>query len=260
MFLFSQLVLIVVTLIIPLIFFTIYGYAKKQGWKPIAWGIFDSILVLFLVRMVLPLLFLDQIWFQTLLSHTLLYVSVYSLVMTLGYNGLTYFYFYRLNKKNSQEKASKSFVFGASQGFGYEAIFIGFNALSSLLSDFAPNVDQTNVSGLWLSMIESTAMIILFGFFAFQIQKAQKNKNRLLLTLSFLETFLFFFIGFCWQAVWNLPRLLLGFILLIVSILSIWSLKKEKVFEHFFSMETEDPVEEEPILTTREILEKRQKS
>lgn len=260
MFLFSQLVLIGVTLIIPLIVFTIYGYVKRQGWKPISWGILDSILVLFLVRMVLPLLFLDQSWFTAMLSNTLLYVCVYSLFMALGYNSFAYFYFYRLEKRNPNIDEGKGFIFGASQGFAYEAIFIGFNALSSLLSDFSPDVDTSQVGGLWLSMIESAAMIILFGLFAFQIQKAQKEKNWLLLLISFLETFVFFFLGFSWQAIWNLPRFLLELILIIASGLAFWMLKRQGIFAHLFSMEIEDPIQEEPTLSTREILEKRQKS
>lgn len=262
--LFSQLMLVVVSLVVPLVILTIYGYVKKSGWKPIVWGVVDSIGVLFLVRMVIPLFCLDQTWFQTLMENTPLYITVYSLCLALVYGLFGWIYFYRLQKKSDPTKAlwkeegkSRGLMFGFSEGFTYEALFIGFNGLSSLLSDYAPNVDETQIFGIWLSVIEAVTMIILFSAFSVQLQQAQAKKNWLELLLVLGEIFVFFGLGFSWQSVFGFPRLALEIILIAASLLSIWWMKKQEFFHHLFTIEEEDPVEE---MSTRDILAMRKKS
>lgn len=262
--LFSQLMLVVVSLVVPLVILTIYGYVKKSGWKPIVWGVVDSICALFLVRMVIPLFCLDQTWFQTLLENTPLYITVYSLCMALGYGLFGWIYFYCLQKKNDPNKAlwkeegkSRGLMFGFSEGFAYEALFIGFNGLSSLLSDYALNIDETQIFDIWLSVIEAVAMIILFSAFAVQLQQAQTKKNWLELLLVLGEIFVFFGLGFSWQSVFSFPRLALETILIGASLLAIWWMKKQGFFHHLFTVEEEEPVEE---MSTKDILAMRKKS
>ncbi len=262
--LFSQLMLVVASLVIPLVILTIYGYVKKNGWKPIVWGVVDSIGALFLVRMVIPLFCLDQTWFQTLLRNTPLYITLYSLCMALVYGVFGWLYFYRLQKKTDPSKAlwneegkSRGLMFGFSEGFAYEALFIGFNGLSSLLSDYAPNVEETQISGIWLSVIEALAMIILFSAFAVQLQQAQAKKNWLRLLLVFVEIFVFFALGFSWQSIFGFPRIALEIVIIFASLLAIWWMKKQGFFHHLFTPEEEPVIEE---MSTKDILAMRKKS
>lgn len=260
----SQLILVLFSLILPLVFLTLYGYVKKGGWKPIMWGIVDSISALFLVRMVIPLLVFNQTWFQMLLANTPLYITVYSLSMALVYMVFGWIYFFRLHKNNDKrlwndEGKSRGLVFGFSEGFAYEALFIGFNGLSSLLSDYAPVIDEGQASGIWLSILEALTMIVLFSTFSIQLQQAQSKKNSLGLVLTFGEIFLFFWLGFSWQSVWGLPRTALEVVLILASLLAIWWINKQGLFQSLFTVEQEEPMVEEP-LSTKDILALRKKS
>ncbi len=259
--LFSQLMLVVFSLVIPLVIITIYGYVKKEGWKPILWGIVDSIGVLFLVRMIIPLLLFDQGWFQTLLNNTPLYISLYSLSMALAYSLFGWIHFYRFQKKlgfkEIENKEGRGLMFGLSEGFAYEALFIGFNGLSSLLSDYAPSVEEAQNFPIWLSIIEAWAMMILFSTFSLQIQQAQAQKNWVKLALVVGEIFLFFWLGFSWQSIFGWARIGLEVVLILTSLLAIWWMKKQGLFHHLFAIE-EEPKEEEP-LSTKEILAMRKK-
>lgn len=234
MVLFSQIALLVLTMLAPLIFLVVFAYIKAGGWKPIVWGILFSLAALVILRLLLPVLLFSQSWFQALVADMPLYVLVYSLGLALLYLAGGWLYIRRLLP---HQDLTRTVVFGFSEGFAYEALFIGFNGVASLLSNHAPQPGIESVGGIWLAIIEALAVLILFTGFALMLCKGILEKKPLWTLASFAGTFLFFFAGLSWSAVWGWPRAALELVLIGVSLWIVWWLKSTVPWKTVFRVE-----------------------
>ena len=69
MVLFSQVVLVILTLLVPFVMTVSYTYIKDNGWRPVVFGILEMISTLVLVRLILPLIFIQSDWFVSLINN-----------------------------------------------------------------------------------------------------------------------------------------------------------------------------------------------
>lgn len=258
MVLFSQIVLVLLTLIVPFIGTMAYCYIKDGGWRPVVFGLLEMGSVLILLRLILPMSFINSDWFINLLNNQLQFNLVYCLTFALILTFLNYIAF-RFHLQTCF-LSSKGIVFGFEEGFIYEALFIGFVGLSSLLSSNAPDVDPTQIGGLWMALAEAVSVLVLFAGFGYQMAKGVEQKDYKLIGLYALEVFGLLFIGSCWS-LWNLPRLLLIVLMLALAGLTAWLLKDKIDWSLLFSKaETNEPEEDPEYLKELEEYEKQRQA
>ncbi len=178
MFEFSLIMIPVITLLIPVIMLTVYCYVKRQGWKAVMWGCLSMLVTVLLSRLVLPALVLNQAWFISLMENPVPYSLVYSLCFTLVYALLSWLSLQFLVKPQSVEQGM---TFGFSQGVAYTALFIGFPAMSALLSDASIDLGDAGIGGLWLSIIEGLIMMLYLAVIGWMMEKALMDKKPVLL-------------------------------------------------------------------------------
>lgn len=233
MLVFSQIALLVLTMVAPIILLIIYAYVKSRGWRAVFYGILFSILVLVTVRFLLPMLFLNQSWFQALIANIPLYLTLYSLLYA-GLCVLAIWLSFRYLFKDAG--ADRALVYGFSFGLAYEALFIGFNGVAALLSVNADH-SGTDIGGIWFGIIEALAVLILFSGFALQIKKGMDEKKPLWMAAALCEIFLFFFLGMAWSTLFGWPRSLQEILLIAVCILMGYWISRSFSFKSLFAVE-----------------------
>lgn len=247
MVLFSQIMLVILTMIAPVIILTIFAYVKAQGWKVIAWGITVSLAVLVLVRMVIPLLFLHEGWFKALTASLPLYTTLYSLCLSLLYTAGGWLLLRRWKSKSLLVRAA---AFGFSEGFAYEALFIGFNGVASLLSSHVENIGEDGIGGIWLALLEGLSMLILFTCFALWLARGLQSRNPkekwFGLAASLGGFFVLFWAGLSWRQVWHFDRAAQELLLLVAALAAAWWIFRTVSYHSLFSVETEAEAWEYP--------------
>ncbi len=255
MILFSQIVLVLLTLILPFIGTMAYCYIKDSGWKPVVYGILEMGTTLILLRLILPMIFINSDWFLNLLNNQLAFNFVYCLAFALILTLLNFIAF-RFHLQ-SCFLASKGVVFGFEEGFIYEALFIGFVGLSSLLSSSAPDIDPSAIGGLWMALAEALSVLVFFAGFGYQMAKGVENKDYKWIALYALEVFALLWIGSCWS-LWNLPRLVFIVLMLVLAGVTAWLLKDKIDWSLLFNQsETNEPQEDPDYLKELEEYEKK---
>lgn len=258
MVLFSQIVLVLLTLIVPFFATMAYCYIKDGGWRPVVFGILEMGSTLILMRLVLPMLLINSDWFIHLLNNQLLFNFVYCLAFALILTLLNFIAF-RFHLQNCF-LSSKGVVFGFEEGFMYEALFIGFVGLSSLLSSNAPDIDPAQIGGLWMALAEAVSVLVLFAGFGYQMAKGVEQKDYKLIALYALEVFALLFIGSGWS-LWNLPRLLLIVLMLALAGVTGWLLKDKIDWSLLFKKaEANEPQEDPEYLKELEEYEKQRQA
>lgn len=239
MFLLSQIILVFMSAVLPLLTILVYCYVQEGGWKPALKGAVVMVLALLLSRMLLPALFFNEEWFQTLLSNTSNFAIAYCAVFSASILMLTLMLYWRSFKR---ERTSHALILGFVEGFSYEAVFIGFIALNSL---FANEQATGSAGNLWLAMIEAVAMMILFAFFTFQLQKGLLFKHYWIIPVVFIEMFLLIYIGSVWTNLWQLPRIVEEIILIVLCIAAIFWINRSFNWRFLLKDEEAEPVAED---------------
>lgn len=204
MFLFSHIVLVLMSSVLPMLAILLYCFIQEGGWKPAIKGASALILSYLCVWMILPAIFYDQDWFQQILAQTSSFAVVYCATFAFLILAFTLLFYGRSFKR---ERSSHALLIGFVEGTCYEAIFIGFIALDSLFSGLQPSNNPNEVANLWMAMTEAISMMILFAGFAFQMKRAITNRRYWMLIVVYLEVFLLLYVGICWIDLWHLPRI-----------------------------------------------------
>lgn len=254
MVLFSQIILVILTLVVPFVMTVSYTYIKDNGWRPIVFGILEMITTLVAVRLILPLLFIQSDWFISLINNEALFNLVYSIVFALLLTLLNWVSF-RFHLQNNF-LSSKAVVFGFEQGFAYEALFVGFIGLSSLLSSNSADIDPAQIGGLWYALGEAMCILVLFAGMGCQFGKAMEKKKYLQLGAYALEVFLLLYVGSCWYTLWNLPRWILMVLMIVAAGVTAWWLKDQIDWSMLYKSETNEPQEDPEYLKELEEYEK----
>lgn len=254
MVLFSQVVLVILTLLVPFVMTVSYTYIKDNGWRPVVFGILEMISTLVLVRLILPLIFIQSDWFVSLINNEALFNLVYSIVFALILTLLNWVAF-RFHLQNNF-LSSKAVVFGFEQGFAYEALFVGFIGLSSLLSSASADIDPAQIGGLWYALGEAVCILVLFAGMGAQFGQAMEKKTYIQLGACALEVFLLLYIGSCWYTLWKLPRWILMTFMIVAAILTAWWLKGRVDWSMLYKSEANEPQEDPEYLKELEEYEK----
>lgn len=239
MFLLSQIILVLMSAVLPLLAILVYCYVQEGGWKPALKGVVVMVLALLLSRMLLPAFFFNQEWFQNLLADTGSFAIAYSATFAVSILILTFLFYGRSFKR---ERTSHALILGFVEGFSYEAVFIGFIALNSL---FSGEQAAGSVGNLWLAMIEAVAMMILFAFFAFQLQKGLRVNHYWIIPVVLIEMFLLIYVGSAWTSIWNLPRIVEELILIVLSIAAVYGISRSFNWKYLLKDEEAQPIEED---------------
>lgn len=250
---FSLILLVLLTLVVPLIAALVYCYVKEKGWVALVLGMTYMGLTIVLVRMIIPAVLYSFPWFIDLVNNRTLFGLVYSLAFALLWTGFTWLAF-RFGIKSPDD--SRAVVYGFGAGFFYEALFIGFNGMSAIFSSNAAVIDESQLGGLYLAMLEALMMLVLYSGFAWIFYRGRKQKKPLWMLACLAMVFGLLYIGSSWQEVWHLPRLALEFLILAASIGMGYVLYRSISWKNF--IKTEEPKEEEDLefLESLERLEK----
>lgn len=242
MFLFSHIVLVLFSSVLPMLAILTYCFIQEGGWKPAIKGASALILSFLCVWMILPAIFFNQDWFQQILADTKTFAVVYSAGFALFIFAFTLLFYGRSFKR---ERTSHALLLGFVEGSCYEAIFIGFIALDSLFSGLQPSNNPNEIANLWMAMIEAISMMILFAGFVFQMKRAITNRRYWMLITIYLELFLLLYIGVSWIDLWHLPRIVEEIILVACSIVTLYFIHRHFEWKYLLKDEEAEPVVEE---------------
>lgn len=248
---FSLILLVCVTLLIPLVGVIVYSYIKDQGWVPLALGMSYMGLTILAVRMILPAFLYHYSWFVDLVANRSLFAVVYALSFTLVLFGLTWLAF-RFNIKKPD--ISRAVVFGFGQGLFYEALYVGFNGLSAMLSSNVAAVNEEQLGGVYLAMLEAVCILILYSGFSCLFYIGRKQKKPLFMAAYPCLVFLMMYLGSAWMEIWHLPRLLLELLMAAAAAGMGCYLYRNVPWKTFFK--NDQPEEEEEDLEFLESLER----
>lgn len=242
MFLFSHIILVCMSSILPMLAILGYCFIQEDGWKPAIKGASALILAYLCVWMILPAIFFSQDWFQNILANTDLFAIVYAATFAFLIFAFTLLFYWRSFK---QERNSHALLLGFVEGTCYEAIFIGFIALDSLFAGNAAPADPDGIANLWMAMVEAVAIMILFAGFAFQTKQALTNRRYWMLIVILLEMFLLLYIGVCWIDLWHLPRIVQEILLVACSALTITYIHRHFDWKYLLKDEEAEPINED---------------
>lgn len=241
MFLFSHIILVLMSSVLPMLAILGYCFIQEGGWKPAVKGASALILAYLCVWMILPAIFFYQDWFQKILANTDLFAIVYAATFAFLIFAFTLLFYGRSFKR---ERSSHALLIGFVEGACYEAIFIGFIAIDSLFTGLTPSGNPDEISNLWMAMIEAVAMMILFAGFTFQMKRAISNRRYWMLIVVYLEVFLLLYVGVCWIDLWHLPRIAQEVLLVALSIATIYFIHRHFKWKYLLKDEEAEPIVE----------------
>lgn len=217
---FCAVFLVVVSLVLPVIFLSIYCYTRDQGWKTVLWGCLNLVLVQVIQRMILPLSFGKMAWYSSLLDNPLLYLLLYSLVSALLEIALFYLSQRFLLKKLdlAKDACTLGFAYGAMEG----ALFSGFTALSSLLSTFDAGSGQPQ--DYLLIAAEVVCMWILHAAYSLLVHQGLKQKKWIDILLAFVFCYVVLVIGSAIVTVLGWHRIVLEVLLIAAAFFAGWKI------------------------------------
>lgn len=240
MFLFSHIILVLLSAVFPVLAILSYCFVQEGGWKPALKGASALILSFWGVWMILPAIFFYQDWFQQILNDRQQFAIAYSAAFAFLIVGFTLLLYGRSFKR---DRNSHVLLFGFVEGSCYEAIFIGFIAVNSLFSGYA-STSTGEITPLWMAMIEAITMMILFSGFAFQMKRAICNRRYWLLLIVYIEIFLLLYVGVSWIELWHLPRIIQEILLIILSIATLLYINHHFKWKYLIKDEEAEPIEE----------------
>lgn len=241
MFLFSHIVLVLMSSVLPMLAILLYCFNQEGGWKPAIKGASALILSYLCVWMILPAIFYYQDWFQQVLAQTSSFAIVYCATFAFLILAFTLLFYGRSFKR---ERSSHALLIGFVEGACYEAIFIGFIAINSLFTGLTPSGNPDEISNLWMAMVEAVAMMILFAGFTFQMKRAITNRRYWMLLVVYLEVFLLLYVGVCWIDLWHLPRIAQEVLLVALSIATIYFIHRHFKWKYLLKDEEAEPIVE----------------
>lgn len=101
MFLFSHIVLVLFSSVLPMLAILTYCFIQEGGWKPAIKGASALILSFLCVWMILPAIFFNQDWFQQILADTKTFAVVYSAGFALFIFAFTLLFYGRSFKRSA---------------------------------------------------------------------------------------------------------------------------------------------------------------
>lgn len=187
MLLLSQIALLAVSLLVPVIVLSVYAYYHEGGWRVVLWGCLSLIIVQLTLRLVSPLLFGQTEWYTALVKSGWPYLLVYALFSACLEIALFAFALrFRLQSfPRSGDACMLGFSYGAMEG----ALFIGFNTLASLMSDFSSA--QAPVSAYVLAMGEVAAMLVIHSLLALWVKIGLQKPWKIVLAVTLQSAILF---------------------------------------------------------------------
>lgn len=219
---FSQVMLAVIALLVPVIVLSVYCYTQDKGWKPVLYGCLSLVIVQIVLRMVIPLSFGRMDWYQNLLVQPVPYLLVYALISAILEIGILWL-FLRFALKQ-QQSVKTALVLGFSYGVMEGALFSGFNALSALLST---NPAAGAPADYFLAAIEAVCMWVFHAVFALLVFQSIEKKSVWPVLAAFCACFVMLAFG-AWMTSILQMRGLLEFILLIAAALCAWWIWKNE--------------------------------
>lgn len=225
MILYSEIFLLITSVILPLVLLMIYGLRREGSWKNAAWGAFGLLVCQIVLREPLLIVLSGNEGLQTwLLDHQLVYTLLVSALSALFECGFSWLVLRFLLRRPLSLYAASGY------GLGYalmeSLLFSGAGAISALLGSNPPD------PALWGMVaargFERLWFLFLHIGYALLLAKSIQSHRFVFFADAFALCFLILFFGSAAQAVWNLPLWITEVFLAIPALWLLWLFWKDR--------------------------------